>query len=285
MANFKSWNSFSKFSQNIARHQRYIRDRESESFLRAVAASCKGRVRIIGKGLKYWRAQLGNGWFYEKQIDDEVPAPYSQERMLPLRDRAFEGRVNPKGIPYLYLSTTRDAALSEVRPWIGSYVSVAQFEIGRDLRIIDCALYHDKTFLFFPGEPKPKNREKAVWAAIDRAFSMPVTRAEDTADYAATQTIAELFRQNGYDGVGYKSAFGASAVNLALFDLDCAHLLNCSLFEVKKLQFDFREAATPYFVTKYLKSGSVRQNKPPKSSAVAKNKRGKKRAPKRSKKS
>ena len=57
--------------------------------------------------------------------------------MMPLPDRANEGRVNPKGIPCLYFSSDRDTAMTETRPWIGSLVSVAQFVMLRELTVVD----------------------------------------------------------------------------------------------------------------------------------------------------
>ena len=44
--------------------------------------------------------------------------------MKPLERIALEGRTNPKGIPYLYLSSKKETAMSEVRPWIGGYISL-----------------------------------------------------------------------------------------------------------------------------------------------------------------
>ncbi|MFZ0569740.1 MAG: RES domain-containing protein [Rhodomicrobium sp.] len=44
--------------------------------------------------------------------------------MKPIPNWLSEGRANPRGIPYLYLASTRDTALAEVRPWIGSHITV-----------------------------------------------------------------------------------------------------------------------------------------------------------------
>lgn len=77
----------------------------------------------------------------------------------------------------------------------------------------------------------------AVWRDIDRAFSEPVTAADDHADYAAIQFLAELFRHNGFDGIAYRSAFGpghGSSIssnpplcyhNIALFDVNAAEVV------------------------------------------------------------
>jgi RES domain-containing protein len=245
---FKSWRSYWTFSREVARARRYIHSPDSVAFLDAVAQSCASRQRTIPNGWIAWRGQLGHDWRHEEQIDDEVPAAYPPVRMKPLVDRAYEGRVNAKGIPCLYMATKLETAISEVRPWIGSLVSVGQFRIERPLRILDCSVHHAKQ-VFYLSEPDSDEREQAVWSHIDRAFSEPMTRSDDTADYASTQVLAELFRDRGYDGVVYKSAFGEDGFNVALFDLDAAVLLNCGLYKVNGAAFQFSEADSPYFVT------------------------------------
>jgi hypothetical protein len=92
-------------------------------------------------------------------------------------------------------------------------------------------------------------RENTVWRHIDRAFATPVTRSDDAAEYVATQVIAELFRDQGFDGVAYKSSFGSKAFTLALFELAAAKLHSCHLYEVTKAVFKFSETANPYFVS------------------------------------
>jgi hypothetical protein len=136
MTTFDSWHSFRTFSREVARERRYIRTSEAENFLATVAATCGVRARNASAGWITWRAQLGHGWRREEQIDDELPSAFGPARMKPLADRAQEGRVNPKGIPCLYLATMLETAISEVRPWIGSLVSVAQFRTTRPLRIV-----------------------------------------------------------------------------------------------------------------------------------------------------
>jgi len=246
MAKFKSWRSFEKFRLEITRERRYVRTRESNAFLNAVAATCSERVETIPIGWIGWRAQIGHGW--RKEDDDEFPCPHSVERMKPLTDRAHEGRGNPKGIPCLYLATDRVTAMSEVRPWIGSFVSLAQFQTVRELRVVDCSVNHSSGFVFYFDEPPPEERVKVVWADIDRAFAEPTTRSDDTADYAPTQVLAELFRDRGYDGLVYKSMFGEKGFNIALFDVEAAVLLNCRLLETKKIECVFNDVDGPYWV-------------------------------------
>jgi hypothetical protein len=150
--------------------------------------------------------------------------------------------------------------MSEVRPWVGALVSVAQFKVVRPLTIVDCSVLHDQYFNLAYlsrtfddlGQNKPWSPdeiEKIVWAAIDAAFAEPVTDTDDVADYAPTQTLAELFRSEGYDGVAYKSAFGEEGYSVALFDLNSARQLNGALRQVKSIKFEFKDnSQDEYFI-------------------------------------
>ena len=60
------------------------------------------------------------------------------------------GRANPSGIIFLYLAEDEKTAIYEVRPFISQDVSVAQFELTKDLKIFDFCKYVVK-------EDEPKN--------------------------------------------------------------------------------------------------------------------------------
>jgi len=137
--------------------------------------------------------------------------------------------------------------MAEVRPWVGSHVSIGQFTLKRDVRLLNFVT-DDHRIMAYPQEPEPEERERAVWQDIDRAFSQPITSAEDSADYAPTQRIAEFLRAKGLDGIAYGSSFGPGH-NVALFDTEAARQLNCRLFEIVGVKFEWREAANGYCVT------------------------------------
>ncbi len=171
--------------------------------------------------------------------------PYSLTRMKPLVDKAKEGRVNPKGIPCLYLATKLQTAINEIRPWIGSYVSVAKFEVVQDLILVDCSkniyttngahlanLCPDLDRLE-QGELSNDEIVKYVWSWIDTAFSRPINPSDDEADYVPTQILAELFKSN-YDGIIYNSLF-ANGKNVILFSIDLAEVTNRTLYRVTNM--------------------------------------------------
>ena len=166
MKNFKSWKSYHYFEQAVKRKNRYFYDLDVKDFLQTVLETGKSREEILKDGSILWRSQLGNDWepYYEedKYIDD-VPCTFKPERMKPLKDTSSEGRANPKGIPYLYLSTDMNTAMAEVRPWIGSYISLAQFKLLRDVTIINCSSDDKGTTIYlYLKEPGPKKRKNAV---------------------------------------------------------------------------------------------------------------------------
>ncbi|MDO8281154.1 MAG: RES family NAD+ phosphorylase [Thermodesulfovibrionia bacterium] len=252
---FKSWQDFHHFEQYVKKRNRFFYDSITQAFLQIILETSKSRTETVEKDSILWRSQLGNDWepYYEGgQLIDHFPGPLGPEKMKPLNNLASEGRANPKGIPYLYLATNDNTAMAEVRPWLGSYISIGQFKLTKDVKLINCTS-DDKNSSVYLKEPDAIKREVAVWRDIDRAFSRPITINENTADYVPTQILAEFFKNNGFNGIGYRSSLGKGH-NIVLFDLDSADLINCTLHEVKKVSFDFTQTSNTYFISKYLKS-------------------------------
>lgn len=250
MAEFKSWRSYWEFSRGVRSQSRYFRDSASAEFCQTVLATGAERKRRLKEGASLCRAQKGEyeGPTREGDVDNaDQPFPLLPERMTPLQNRAIEGRANPKGIPHLYTATDTETAIAESRAGIGETVSLAVFSAVRDLLLADFSISRDGPEHFYFEEPDSEKRVAAVWHDIDRAFSRPVNRSDDVADYAPTQIIAELFRHNGFDGICYGSSL-ASGKNVVLFDLNAAKIRGCCLYRVTKVKFDFEQAGNPYSV-------------------------------------
>lgn len=239
---FRSYRDYYHFRHEVVKSRRYIGSPETGAFLQAVAATCHARESPIKLGAGLRRAQVAHDLrpIYQTGDDgedihiDDIECAANKARMMPLRGRASDGRVNPRGIPCLYMATNDATAVSEVRPAIGAYVTVASMKCLRELKLIDCSVLAERQFIYFE-EPERGEMEKAVWSDIDRAFSAPVDRSDDAAEYAPTQILAELFRSLGYDGVAYKSAFGEDGYNVAIFNIDDFEVGWCRLFKVKDI--------------------------------------------------
>lgn len=245
---FASYNSYWQFVRHVRSGNRFIRDDVVEHFLQAVRATMTKKAVSIPSGTILYRAQIG----LEKHVEfDELgnsigPIAFGPDRMKPDENSVREGRVNPSGIAVLYLASSPDAAVSEVRPWIGMDVSVATFEVQRDLSVI-CTQTPEGKQLFgglnleqITGKSpiSAEERAAAVWGEIDKAFAQPVTLDEDPAGYAPTQILSELFRSEGYDGVVYRSALVTDASNFALFDVTDADAIEGSPYTVRSIQVE-----------------------------------------------
>ncbi|UVO08696.1 RES family NAD+ phosphorylase [Pectobacterium polonicum] len=248
--NFKSWRSYWDFKYSVDNKQRYILDKESNYFLNSIVDTCGDRERFLKKGSIFWRAQNGHDWrtYYQNDPNtgedihiDDIPIPFPKDRMKPLVDSAAEGRANSKGIPCLYVATDKETAMSEVRPWLGAILSVAQLRLTRDLRVLDFSVEQGKdNFHIYFQEPTQEKITKAVWSDIDNAFSQPTKASDLKSEYAPTQIISEFIKSKGYDGIAYKSAL-AEGHNICLFDLKSADIINCSIYEPIKINFDFKK--------------------------------------------
>ncbi|MBB1440864.1 RES family NAD+ phosphorylase [Shewanella sp. SG41-4] len=241
---FKSWDSYMQFSYSIRNKSRYILDEDAQSFLQGIKDTCESRVEVIEPNSKMWRAQMGHDSLPLLQDDihvDDIFIPYPEKRMRPLPDSASEGRANPKGIPCLYVASQKETAMSEIRPWLGSIISVARFTNSKELRVIDFSRHHNDNLPFYFSEPGDAKRIEAVWTNVDKAFSQPVINSDLKSDYAPTQIIAELVKSLGYDGIAFRSSLGRGH-NLALFDLNSVTFKDSSLFRVNDVQFSFESS-------------------------------------------
>jgi hypothetical protein len=199
MAAFVSWHDYYDFASGVKNRYRYVLDDKSQAFIRTLLYTSKKRIKVIPAGSKFCRACLEHGT--ESELD--VIIPCKRERLTPFRDKAREGRVNPKGIPCLYVTDDLTTAVMEVQPWIGSLVTVAKLATKQALNLVDLSgdVEFGEAGAKPLGELSGHEMEEFVWWCVNDAFSVPVTHDEDKADYAPTQFIAEAFRSEGHDGL------------------------------------------------------------------------------------
>ena len=254
---FATWMSYFEFEQGVIRDRRYVWDDGVQSFLATVLGTIGGRESRIQSGSVLWRAQLGVDWIPDDYEPMNLPVGFSPERMKPNPHVAIEGRASSAGIPVLYLATTEETAISEVRPWVGSKISVAQFRVVRDLSTVDLTMgagdasFGHLTMDQLTGEApvSAEDKERLVWIDIDSSFSRPIAPAESAANYVPTQILAELFKHAGYDGIVYRSQFGESGKNVVIFNMDAADIINCGPYGVSGVEVKYGVGGNHWFAT------------------------------------
>jgi len=260
MPTFKSFDAFDTFSEAVRFERRFAHNSECVRFLDDVRRSAKSRT--LRRGHPLWRAQIGHGTGMEPislseddesdYINIEVDAPFEAGRMSPDRRFVLDGRLNPRGIAYLYLAMDEPTAIAEVRPWLGADVSVGVFEVLRDCKIVDCSGPQNHGFLFgiagdgSPIDPPEGEWDEIVWGRVSHAFAVPTDPHDSNLTYVPTQIIAEVIREAGYDGIAYQSAMHWGGKNVALFDASSANLFACELKRVRKIEYSCTTSGRVY---------------------------------------
>lgn len=161
--------------------------------------------------------------------------PVALENMgMPPAHLAGHGRLNPRGIPYLYLASDQLTAVSEVRPWIGAKITVAAFSLEKECRFINFSKRHMVNI------PKGKEFEgpEFTWRElITWMFSAPFDPRDDTA-YIPTQFLAERIKGAGFDGIIYDSALGTNGYNVTMFKADLVASKKREQAEITALKLD-----------------------------------------------
>lgn len=245
---FNGYEDFENFKKAVLFERRYIHTPKVHNFLEALGSTLANRTRILRDGYILWRAQIG---YDEIETDEGVEErPYHKTRMKPRRDLCGDGRANPRGIPYLYLADDTETCIAEMRPQNGECLSVAQFQVLRSLRLIDCfSVKREIGNLELLVAPPTTQDDiaNAIWNLINQAFSRPVRRTDISSEYVPTQVLTEYFHQQGFDGICFKSGVGPG-FNVVLFDLTAAEVVYCGIYTVKAVKYDYTETGNPYFV-------------------------------------
>ncbi|MXY05863.1 MAG: RES family NAD+ phosphorylase [Gammaproteobacteria bacterium] len=263
MSGFKSPWDYQRFATAVRNERRFFQTSPVRAFLEAVHRGSVDRRVDLPAGKVFSRAQTG---FAERnRRDDEgrewiEEVPFRPERMIPPSRNVPEGRINPRGIPYLYLATDDKTAISEVRPSVGTPVSVAKFRTSRQLTLVDLsgATRRDDppatgldwllSVAYRMDQLSQEEIDRYVWAQIDFAFSKPVDSNDEYLNYVPTQVIAESLAEDGNDGVFYGSGLNLKGYNLALFDIHSAEFLNAQLFRVVRVDYDINDMGNPWFL-------------------------------------
>jgi len=157
----------------------------------------------------------------------------------PPNELAGHGRLNPIGIPYLYLSSNQLTAVSEVRPWVGSRITVAEFLLNQDISLIN---FSNKFFHRESSRQEYRGHEFTWRNLITWMFSAPFDPRDDTA-YVPTQYLSERIKGLGFDGILYDSSLNPKGYNITLFDPEAAKAIDRQLASVRsiKLRVDYKK--------------------------------------------
>ncbi|NIY71830.1 RES family NAD+ phosphorylase [Marivivens donghaensis] len=166
------------------------------------------------------------------------PEPFDLRQMgAPPREVSSHGRASPPGIPYLYLASNAETGVSEVRPHPSDYVSVAQFELKKDLKVIDFRNPRRYVSPFVLGgdiQILQLRADLPFLEEVGKELTRPVVPRSAPVDYVPSQYICEFAKMHKYDGVMYRSS-AETGSNLAVFDVELAEAVKVERYSVEKV--------------------------------------------------
>lgn len=174
---------------------------------------------------------------YRARIQKEK-APYLADNMgAPPKDKTSHGRANPAGIPYLYLASTIQTAISEIRPHTGEIANIAEFTLRDDLKIIDLRHPRKTVSPFVLDEVSEVALLRADIGFLEHLgeeLTRPILPHTAAIDYTPSQYLCEFVKNCGYHGVMYRSSVG-EGVNIALFNQEDAKVGAVTVHKVSRV--------------------------------------------------
>lgn len=161
--------------------------------------------------------------FYRGRLNDDVKKPFTKasELGMPPAEKARAGRVNPHGIPCLYLTEIPETTIYELRATFGDKISIGKFKVLNDLNIIDFNYRPLLTNSIDNDSLEDDVSEFLLKQQIATDLSKPMRRYDNKEiEYVPTQYICEFIKILGADGIRYNSAVHHNGRNLVLFKSD-----------------------------------------------------------------
>jgi hypothetical protein len=179
--------------------------------------------------------------YYRARVNkiDESQKKNASEMGAPPRESARAGRLNPVGIPYLYVSWDQKTCIAEVRPWMGACVSVARFVPKKPLQVVNLNYSAPK-----PPDKKLQKGDEKQYMNFVKFMSLTLARPQDPDDeisYIPTQYIAEKFKRRGFDGVAYQSVLHKHGTNMVLFDPTVVEAKETRFYQINQVAYSHEE--------------------------------------------
>lgn len=178
---------------------------------------------VIRKGEVFYRGRLN--------YDSEKLLKRKRDLGMPPSEKTPAGRVNPHGIPCLYLTKLEETVAYELRATYGDKVSIGKFIVQNDLRVID----FDNKFILTESVDSGNIEEKVKAFLFKKQvgidLSRPMRRYDNKEiEYIPTQFVCEYIKTMGADGIMFNSAVHQGGKNLVLFS---SNKVKCTKVDVK----------------------------------------------------
>jgi hypothetical protein len=184
--------------------------------------------------LELYRARLN---------EDNHQARPSNELGAPPAIKASGGRANPVGIPYLYVGSTKNTAISEISPHKIEAFTIGIYSIQSPLNLVDLRSPKEKISPFVNYDEdglEAIHTGLPLLETLGSELSKPIAKSKAELEYLSSQYLCEFIKYCGYDGVTYKSSLG-DGDNYAIFSPSSLICSSTELHNVDEVNILFSE--------------------------------------------
>ena len=218
-------NDWDKFAKSIKEENRFHTDVFNTNILKNYIRSC---IVHLKKGELYFRARRSSN---ENGFE-------LCEMGAPPKEKAGDGRANPKGISYLYLANDIGTAIYEIRAGVLDYISVGTFKLEKNIKLIDLTSLSEISPFYIEGQTQYAINKEHL-RKIGDEIARPINIQDDPLDYLPTQYIVDFIKSlpEKYDGIKYHSTRKEGGYNLAIFDDNLFKCIDVAVYKVTSLSY------------------------------------------------
>ena len=202
---------------------------------------------VIKRLLRYLKETLRKGEILYRARISHNGKKFTPSKMgKPSRKLSEGGRANPKGIPYLYLSSSSGIAISEVRPFIKDKVTVGDFKLREKLEVVDLRNSTIGDPFRYGDELESVVDYLLFLNKLGEELSKTISPRESDIEYIPTQYLSEFIKGLGYDGILYGSSMvqDRSEYNLVIFKDEKLKCTSTKLYEITGISHEFNMLKT-----------------------------------------
>ncbi|WP_435255457.1 RES domain-containing protein [Tenacibaculum sp. A30] len=165
---------------------------------------------------------------------------YPLEKMgSPPKENSTNGRANPEGIPYLYLSEDIQTTFYETRVTYLDELSVGSFMLKKEesVFLVDFTDY-SSPFLSM-GDMVNNAKSRLLQRKISFDLSKPIRRYDSQLEYLPTQFICEFIRYvTGADGIVFDSSLHEGGVNYVIFSKEKFECVGVKKYHINSINIE-----------------------------------------------
>lgn len=226
---------FQDIGEHLKYKSRFKLPSNLESIVETIANNYSENSKTIEKGTAFWRARI-NGV-------DQIKSYDKNNMGSPPKGVASSGRINPLGISYLYGAFSEKTAVSEVRPWKGSIVSVGEFKTTKELIVTDLSVHGAHLKGGMSKDPINDFSKMLISGIVVAKYFSAPAHDHDQLAYLPSQYISERIKDKGIQAIMYPSVLDASGKNIAFFSPNDSICESVKTVTVSNVNYEFKNNA------------------------------------------